>query len=516
MKHSQLNTHHPTYNPAALRRIDLLYTGGQEIIDNANVFIQRDPGEHPDQYKSRLNAAHYDNYLAEIINGYVAQACSKQLSITTTNNDALSGFYSDFWQNADLSNNSFSQVAKCVFTTGLKYQTGYLGIDFPKTTKKPESLLEEEQSGANRAYVYEIPPENVIDWELDEFGNYIWLKIKDEYIVRDNPFAEQRTRVIRIKLLERAAKTNYTIYELRLPERKKPQASDSYQVVDSNTLSFDQIPVVRFSLPPELFISGLISANCASVFTRKSSLYAAEKKNLFPIAVFKQGPEITAAEYNEKQADPNRISTAKADVKTKNVAVIGSSDSLEYVEPSGKSYEIFFDQIQKDVDEIHRVTHTMANSISNADKTYKAALAKIEDNKAKELVLSAYGETFRDFAGKVYDLIAQGRGEKIQWKITGMDEYRILDRQQTLNELQLHGDIPSKTLKKITFARLATELEPELTHEQLQQITDEIDAAVNKVPDSPNPQDQQPQQQAPQQTPKQQPPKKKNEVINEL
>jgi hypothetical protein len=177
--------------------------------------------------------------------------------------------------------------------------------------------------------------------------------------------------------------------------------------------------------------------------------------------------------------DPNRERTIKADALKGRVVKIDAKDKLEFVGPEGKAWAIVQSQIERDVDEIHRVTHTMANSIA-ANETVKSGIAKLTDNKAEEVVLTAYAKVVKDFILNVYAVIAAGRNENIAWKILGLDSYKIPDKEFILEQVKTYGQVPSPTLKKLIYLGMASD-SVDIPPNQMDDIANEINEAVSAM-----------------------------------
>ena len=86
MKYKLLDIKHPDYNELQVKKLQLLYEGGNEIIDNANLFLPKKLLK-PISYQARLQCASYKNYLSEIINSYASEVFTKTLSIAQADAD---------------------------------------------------------------------------------------------------------------------------------------------------------------------------------------------------------------------------------------------------------------------------------------------------------------------------------------------------------------------------------------------------------------------------------------------
>ena len=57
----------------------------------------------------------------------------------------------------------------------------YVLVDFPRTVRRQAgSRAEEDAAGASRAYLVDYAAEDVINWSLDEQGNFEWVVIRTE------------------------------------------------------------------------------------------------------------------------------------------------------------------------------------------------------------------------------------------------------------------------------------------------------------------------------------------------
>jgi hypothetical protein len=499
-KYKVLNQTNPEYNELSIRKLQLLYEGGQSIIDNATLFIPKEAIESSTTYKNRLQCASYKNYFSEIINSYTAEVFNKTLTVmpasdaddpTTagTNIESEDNFYHEFAENADLKGNSLVNILKCSLIESAVVGKAYLSIDFPKTNILPSSLLEEEQLGSARAYLITIPTLSVIDWEIDDAsGTYKFMVIKSEYTSRSSLEESRDFKTIRFKVWQKedSGLVTWKVYELKIKINTQPKPNDECILVDQGVVSFPEIPIICLDCPCELWIGNLIGSLCADHFKRYSSLVHAENRNLFSIPVYKQGPEVSNnGNLSEIADNPNRGMQAANQMRVKGFAVTGPDDEIYFAEPDGKSYQLVNDQLKELVDEIHRVVHLMANSISSTkNSNTMSGVSKLLDNRSKEIVLTAYGEVVKSFVVELYNLITKARNEDIMWSCLGLDDYKLtMDRDQLLKEatsIQLIS-IPSKTFKKAMLTQIATQFLDSLTPQEQLVIKDEISKSIDSM-----------------------------------
>ena len=232
-------------------------------------------------------------------------------------------------------------------------------------------------------------------------------------------------------------KVSWQTYELKIKINKEPKPDDECILVDSGITTFSDIPIICLEMPKELNVGKLVGNLCADHYKRYSSLIFAENRSLFALPVYKQGEELSSSAisgYSEINQDVGRGQRTSLTMRQKGFAVIGPTDEISFAEPAGNSYQLVSDQLKELVDEIHRVTHLIANSIASSKNSNTiSGVSKLMDNRSKEIVLSAYGELVKAFVINMYNIISTARKEDIEWQALGLDDYKLtMDRDQLL------------------------------------------------------------------------------------
>lgn len=497
--YSTLNTYNPEYCELDVKKLQILYEGGTKIEKNAQLFIHREAMEQSEaSYNSRIKCISYRNYFAKIINDYVSDLFSKSFAVSPAS-DASDGntpgediklgeadkFWREFASNTDLQSHNISNVLSDVLTEALCSGRSYIGVDFPKIDIVPSSRKEEEELGTARAYTIKIPTLSVIDWEVDEFGKYKYLVLKNITFPRAT-FADKRDkRVTQFKIWQKEdGAVKFSTYEIITKIDKEPKKDDPCLLIEEGIVSFKEIPVLCLEVPTQLWIGGLIGNLCIEHLRRSSSLVHAMNKNLFSIPFYQQGPELPAnGDLNSISQNTHRGNQTASQMRMKGFAVGSSEDKISFVEPEGHAYEIINQQLKELVDAIHAIVNQMAAAASatmaQQSAIGRSGLSKMMDNHSKELVLTAYAGLIKEFVIKLYDLVAAGRNENIIWSVQGMSDFKIVDRDQLLKEASTISLIrqiaPSKTWIKHNAFRMINELDQNLSTSEQKTIKDEID-----------------------------------------
>ena len=184
VKYGLLSQKNPAYAEKRWEELGDLYVGGYDLLEKASRYMPRFVGETPERYNERLSAASYLNYIGAIADSFVANLFEQELTITqaadatdkSTPGEAPEpdGVYAEFAHDADLRGTTFVKLMRQVFTTALVKGKAILAVDFPTAAKRPESLAEEEKLGTSRAYAFDVPIEQLVDWEYGEDGRFEW------------------------------------------------------------------------------------------------------------------------------------------------------------------------------------------------------------------------------------------------------------------------------------------------------------------------------------------------------
>ena len=59
-------------------------------------------------------------------------------------------------------------------------------VDFPRVPVQPETRGEEDALGASRAYLVDYAADDLINWSLDEHGNFEWVVLRTKLIKKDS------------------------------------------------------------------------------------------------------------------------------------------------------------------------------------------------------------------------------------------------------------------------------------------------------------------------------------------
>lgn len=522
--YGQLSQKSDDYEEAIWRELDDLYVGGYRMKEKCAAYLPEMVGERPERHKERLKSCSYINYIGEIVDAFVANVFSQEISVApvgeSDDNEAesnpteLDGFYKKFQRDADMAGNPFDRVIRRCMTNAILKKRALLAVDFPLKKVKgdpmhkidelapvptPASLADEDALGMNRAYVFEIPIESMLDWEMSADGYYEWCVLHKAVVRRNGPSSKGRLRVDQFKVWtltgsDEDTESRKAYWETWETEPYDPTKQEECPTEDtvlkrtgSGLTSFDAIPILELNVPDGLWVGNKCGPMALEHFQRRSCLVASQNRSLFVVPYVKLASEIGAPGFplpSEAQQNPARMSggPAKA-LQDKGYMVMGGDDDAGFLEPSGDAYVIIDGQLQNLANEMFRVVHQMANSIASTNTgNYRSGKSKIEDRQSMEIVLGAYGSIVRQFTKQVFDFISRARGESTIWQSHGMDTYELEDREILIKEAAFVEtfDIPSETFKKQHKTKIAFALLGPVSTDIKSTIRAEIDRGVEK------------------------------------
>lgn len=473
MKYKLLDQKDSCYTANKWERLKTLYEGGEEIKAKAGIFIDRFIDESPGMYSQRLKEASYIPHFASIVDRFASDTFSKELNVFPANKSEYHSFYADFAANVDNKGNKLDNLLKDVFLEALILGKSYIGLDFPTSTEQANNLAEEESLGLARAYAFHIPTEQVTFYQPNKFA-----VIKREFVERESILDPGDKKTVNFKVwIKDNGAVRWEEYETKCKLNEDPKPEEDLSLKGSGITSFKDIPVLEFKLPIGLWIGNKIQTLCESHFTRLSSLIHAQNRSLFSVkwmSLASSGENSHPIGENE-----NRHVDIAQSYRNKGWLILsgGDKDEVGFLEPEGTPYELINQELKELVDEIHRVTHQMANSVTNTSSSLgRSGLSKMQDSRATEMILSSYGALLKEFAKTIYKTVSDGRGENIIWQASGLESYESQDPDQIIKEALASSsiDIPSVTFKREHTLKIAASLLPDAPQATMAIIKDEL------------------------------------------
>lgn len=506
LAYATLSQENPSFKPSRIQQLSDLYVGGYQILENAGEYIHQLQSEHPVRYKERLKSTAFVGYMAQIVDSLTGGTFSDPLQVSHVEGTPEPDFWEDFGENADLRGASVEDVCRQALTDALIYGRTFIACDFPTLDGIVTTRAEEDASGASRAYVVPVEPAQLIDWEYSEkftkrldvgdghvdieLGELDLAVIRRTEMRRGSPAASRGIvrETFKVWEMDPSGFAKWSLYAIEYKQDRPPSPKDLVPLVEEGLTSFQRIPLVELALPVGLWVGNKIGPMNLEHWQRRGLLNSSENRGLLSIPVCKLGPEISepmSALPSDVQSDPNRGETLASQLGRRGYVVIGAGDDIYFAEPTGAAHEGAATRLDKLVDEMFRVTHLMASSVSStANAVGRSGASKAEDRNATVLVWKTLGAIVRDFAVRMYHTISQARGEAVEFGASGCSNFDLYDRAEVVDEAKSISSvgINSETFRKEYEKQVAQRLLPDMAPSVKADVIAEIDASEAPLP----------------------------------
>jgi hypothetical protein len=434
-----------------------LYVGGHEFKDRAAHYLLRRQKEPLDVYADRLARVFYENYIGSIIDWYGSTLFRREPSL---HSEPAGGtgqrFLSEFADDCDLRGTTLSDFFRSAFLDALVAGRTHILIDFPRSFKPALNRAEEDANGMSRAYLVQFRAEHLINWSVDELGNYEWVVFR-ERVRQQGPL--DSAPAVEETWWRYYDKVEYRIYR-RTEESGRPGALELVAQGPHGLSLQQRVPVVSLQLTEGLRLMSKAAHLQLEHFNKANSLGWAIAMGLFAMPVI-----YSDREWNQIVGESYYIQ-------------LGPSDRFGWTEPDGKVYQIAAENLETLKEEIYRVCYLSQASGELTGGRAQSAASKQMDFTITQEVLRAYGAAVKRCMRSVLQAITDARQDDIRVSVTGLDEVDISDFSTELNNATslLSLGIESPTLKREICQRLALKYLNDARQETKDQIAREIEA----------------------------------------
>ncbi len=452
-----IDREHPDFKKQqhTLRTHRDLYAGGLQFKHRAGEYLLRRQKEPLDVYSERLQRAFYQNYLGSIVDWYASTLFRRGPSIHFQGSvEAGDRFFPAFLEDCDRKGTRLATFFRQCFIDVLIAGRTHILIDFPRAARTPANRAEEDAVGLSRAYLVPYQAENLINWSLDEYGEYEWVVLRQK--IRRQPSVESPD-VVEETYWRYYDRSGFQVYR-----RSERQGSPSpISLIDSGPHAFsreNRVPLVTMQISDGLWLANKAAHLQLEHFNKSNALAWAITMGLFAMPVI-----YSDREWNQIVGESYYIQ-------------LGPTDKFGWTEPDGKVYQIAATNLETLKEEIYRVCYLSQASGEMVSGHAQSALSKQMDFTITQEVLRAYGSTVKDCIRKVLTGICKARQDDAVVSVTGLDEVDIKDFSGELQDAKdlLQLGIESSTLKRQIYQRLAIKYLDDANQEIKDQITHEI------------------------------------------
>lgn len=432
-----------------------LYAGGEQFRLNAGEYLVRRHKEPMDIYHERLARVFYENYVGSIVDWYAATLVRKEPVLEFCGaSEQAKGFFNDFVQNCDMRGTTLTQFFKEQLTEALVCGKSYVVVDFPRTGEPVRSRAEEDALGHSRAYLTSYNADEVINWSVDQKGEFEWVVIRTTCLKQDS-----------VRSFGWKNETRWIYYDrehFEVYERRESGELKQIELVDRGRHGFagiGKVPVFEVRVSSGLWLTNKAALLQLEHFNKANALGWALTMGLFATPVI----------YSEREF--SQIMGESYYVQ------LGPQDSFGWAEPEGKVYRIAAENLDRLKDEIYRVSYLLQQA-GGSSGVSQSGLSKQWDFSVTQEILRSYGDVVKDSIRNVLHCVALARQDEIIIDVSGLDEFDISNFGTEAADAQslLNLGIDSQTLKKQVFKRVALKYLCDARQDIKTRIAEEIEA----------------------------------------
>lgn len=451
---SHIEREHPDYTSRSLmwRRYRDLYEGGERIKEHAAEYLMHRHKEPLEIYRQRLGQFYYENYLGSIVDWYMATLVREEPVIEFQGSDDKGrAFFSRFADNCDLRGTTLTQFYKQVMTDALICGKAYVLADFPKVSTPALTRAEEDASGRSNAFLTNCPADEVINWSVDDRGEFEWV------VIRTSCFRQDSVQSLGWKKQERWVYYDREKYEIHERRTDTDRKIDIVEQGPHGFAGIRKVPIFEIRLSDGLWLTNKIALLQLEHLNKSNALGWALTMGLFASPVI----------YSER--DFAQVIGDSYWVQ------LGPNDRFGWTEPEGRVFQIAAENLDRLKNEIYRVSYVMQQAGNSS--TQHSGLSKQWDFSVTQEILRAYGDLMKESMRNVLSRIAEARQDSLTIDVVGVDTFDIADFGSEANDAQslLNLGIQSPTLKKQVFKRVALKYLSDARQEIKNQIAEEID-----------------------------------------
>lgn len=434
-----------------------LYVGGEQMRQNAALYLIPRQKEPADVYGERLRRVFYQNYIGSIIDWYAATLFRREPIVHVDGDDEVARtFYNSFIEDCDLQGTSLTEFFRRRLTEALVCGVSYMLVDFPRAAGRVGTRAEEEQTGASRGYLVECAPEAVINWSKDDRGELEWVVIRKKR-ERWGPDG-QRYEIRQWTYYDRES---FRVYQ----QRTQAGQAGGLVLVDEGRHALarqGRVPLFKLEVPQGFWLMNRAAQLQLEHFNKANALAWALTMGLFAMPVI-----YSDREWNQVIGESYYIH-------------LGPEDRFGWTEPEGRVFEIAAENLTRLQEEIYRVCYLLSQAGGSfSSRALQSGVSKQRDFAITQEVLRTYGDLVKEAMKRVLRAIAEARQDQVAIDVSGLDEFDIGDFSAELEDAErlLRLGDASPTLKKQILKRLAFKYLCDVRQEIKDRIAAEIEAA---------------------------------------
>jgi hypothetical protein len=444
------------------------YEGGVAFANEQNLF--RHQRENPEDFLDRSKRIHYLNYIKPLVDFFTTFIYSETISRQA--NKGKEEWYADFRKNVNRKGDDdityMKQVCKDMQVFGMSYTL----IDMPMRPVdengdlKVLSKAQEQELGLS-PYWCLIKPDEILDWQTDDFDQYLYIK-RCQYKTDKLSGETRHLEIYTEWYLDRVVRSVVDITDSAKPKiLEQPEMPNALGKIPFVVVRYQRSDIDRFI--GQSMLSDL-SFNARQILNLTSLLDEFLYRQCFNQMVKEAEPFIPSIDQQE------------GDVGTANVIEYPKGGNApQYLSPPVDPAKFLVEERQRISNEMFKqVAQDTMNELFNGEKRSGFSQAQSFSKTVPHIATRADALERAEHA--FMSLTMEMMGETWEGSIKYKDRYEITNISDAISQLSsLVKDLmlPSPTFVKHEFKRLVEEYDGKMPLEIREKVMSEIESKVD-------------------------------------
>ncbi|MCX7806597.1 MAG: hypothetical protein N3A38_15645, partial [Planctomycetota bacterium] len=295
-----------------------------------------------------------------------------------------------YWESlvpdADGAGRSMAQLCRDALLAIMLYGRAAFYVRFPAEIgipSRPETLA---------ARLAVLPAPAIEDWELDERGDYAWVRLHTIETIRSAPEKQPRMELHRWTYLWPDRQVVYSASK----EVRAAWKRDTVLTPIVIQHDFGRLPVFPVRAPASAYVMGRIADVLGALFARETSLSFALNSAAYPLLVLR------LAASDPKQIVASELAALRLQV----------GEEAQYLSPPSDAFAALFRDVERLRLALYEALHSLALSApAQTQNPRQSAAAKALDRDPLETLLDSFAWPVRDALARALTAIAEYRRE---------------------------------------------------------------------------------------------------------
>lgn len=446
------------------------YEGGRPMAAVEHIF--RHPREHPDDFQERAKRLYYHNYCYPLVDFFTTFIYTETIQRSGGTNGQ---WFNEFIQDVNRKGDNISDFMSMVSDESQIFGMTYILVDAPSNstvTKNgvavPVETAADAADAGLRPYWVTVRPTEVLDWAVDAFDKFTYLK-RVEHQTRIDVSTMSKQKVERY--------TEWTALQIKISEvdvtiPEEPVLLTANAKMLSNSMGSIPFIVARYKRSKTDKFMGLSFLNDIAFINRE----VMNITSLLQEFLYRQCFNILAMEE-----DPNvpEIEQMQGEISTANMLKYPpGSKAPAYITPPVAPAEFLQAERSANVMAMYKIAaQDTQNDLFNGVKS--SGFSKSQSFQTTVPKIATRADSLEACEVALLRLTCERIGKKWDGVIKYKDHYQITNLTDALAQLStLFKDlqIPSKTFAKEQMKRMIHEYDGKMDPEQMKAVYAEIEA----------------------------------------